>query len=84
MRRQPPLELSISLQLSYLQTIIDMGSDKTTSLVLPLPLELLRPFIEKGEAPKDVWAPPRPGLGAARLPRAREGVVHPRSASGGA
>ena len=43
----------ISLQLRYLQTIIEMSSDKTTSLVLPLPLELLRPFLKKAEAPKD-------------------------------
>jgi regulator of protease activity HflC (stomatin/prohibitin superfamily) len=43
----------ISLQLRFLQTVIEMSSDRTTSLILPLPLELLRPFITQAEGPKD-------------------------------
>jgi regulator of protease activity HflC (stomatin/prohibitin superfamily) len=43
----------ISLQLRFLQTVIEMSSDRTTSLILPLPLELLRPFIQQPEASED-------------------------------
>ena len=43
----------MSLQLRFLQTIIEMSSDRTTSLILPVPLELLRPFITKLEASTD-------------------------------
>jgi len=43
----------ISLQLRFLQTIIEMSSERTTSLILPLPLELLRPFITNLEKSTD-------------------------------
>jgi regulator of protease activity HflC (stomatin/prohibitin superfamily) len=34
----------ISLQLRYLQTLADMSTEKNTTIVLPLPIELLRAF----------------------------------------
>jgi regulator of protease activity HflC (stomatin/prohibitin superfamily) len=37
----------ISLQLRYLQTMREMSSEKTTMMILPLPIELLKPFIAK-------------------------------------
>jgi regulator of protease activity HflC (stomatin/prohibitin superfamily) len=43
----------ISLQLRFLQTILEMSSERTTNLILPVPLELLRPFITKLEATPD-------------------------------
>jgi hypothetical protein len=35
----------IALQLRYLQTLIEVGSSPTTTIVFPAPLELLKPFI---------------------------------------
>ncbi len=43
----------MSLQLRFLQTVLEMSSERTTNLILPVPLELLRPFISKLEASTD-------------------------------
>ncbi len=44
----------ISLQLRYLQTLTEMTSDKSTTIVVPLPIDLIKPFLERAEArPKD-------------------------------
>ena len=37
----------VTLQLRYLQTMIDMSSDQKTTIVFPLPLDLLRVFKDK-------------------------------------
>ena len=37
----------MALQLRYLQSMIEMSSDKSSTIVLPLPIDLLKPFIEK-------------------------------------
>lgn len=37
----------MSLQLRYLQTIREMSSEHTTTTIIPLPMELLRPFLGK-------------------------------------
>ena len=37
-------ENPMSLQLRYLQTILEMSSERTTNLIIPLPIELLKPF----------------------------------------
>lgn len=37
----------MALQLRYLQSMIEMSSDKSSTIVLPLPIDLLTPFIEK-------------------------------------
>jgi regulator of protease activity HflC (stomatin/prohibitin superfamily) len=34
-----------ALQLRYLQTLADLSNEKTTTIVFPLPIELIRPFI---------------------------------------
>jgi regulator of protease activity HflC (stomatin/prohibitin superfamily) len=36
----------ITLQLRYLQTLTEVASEKNSTLVFPLPIELLRPFLE--------------------------------------
>ena len=36
----------VALQLRYLQTLSDIGVDKNTTLVFPLPLEILKPFLQ--------------------------------------
>ena len=35
-----------ALQLRYLQTLADLASEKTTTIVFPLPIDLIRPFLE--------------------------------------
>ena len=37
-------ENPITLQLRFLQTVLEMSSERTSTLILPLPLELLRTF----------------------------------------
>ena len=37
----------IALQLRYLQTISEIAGDRNTSTIIPLPIELLAPFIKK-------------------------------------
>jgi hypothetical protein len=35
-----------ALQLRYLQTLADLANEKTTTIVFPLPIDLIRPFLE--------------------------------------
>jgi regulator of protease activity HflC (stomatin/prohibitin superfamily) len=37
-----------SLQLRYLQTLLEIGSTPTTTVVFPLPMDVLEPFVGKG------------------------------------
>ena len=37
----------VALQLRYLQTLIEVGSSPATTIVFPMPIELLEPFIDK-------------------------------------
>jgi regulator of protease activity HflC (stomatin/prohibitin superfamily) len=39
-----------SLQLRYLQTLLEIGSNQNTTVVFPLPMDVLEPFIGKGSA----------------------------------
>ena len=43
----------MALQLRYLQSMIEMSSDKSSTIVLPLPIDLLKPFIEKYDGDKN-------------------------------
>ncbi len=38
-----------AMQLRYLQTLTDIGNDRTSTIVFPLPLDLIRPLIDKPE-----------------------------------
>jgi regulator of protease activity HflC (stomatin/prohibitin superfamily) len=38
-----------ALQLRYLQTLADLSSEKSTTIVFPLPIELIKPFLERKE-----------------------------------
>jgi regulator of protease activity HflC (stomatin/prohibitin superfamily) len=40
-------EHPIALQLRYLQTLLELGSSASTTIVFPAPLDLLRPFLER-------------------------------------
>jgi regulator of protease activity HflC (stomatin/prohibitin superfamily) len=48
-----------ALQLRFLQTMVEIGSEKNTTIILPLPIELIRPLIDRPGKPED-GAPPRP------------------------
>ncbi len=50
-----------SLQLRYLQTLIEIGSNQNTTVVFPLPMDVLEPFIgrSQGGAPPTA-RPPKP------------------------
>src|SRR5437870_9428761 len=38
----------VALQLRYLQTLLELGSSQSTTIVFPAPIDLFRPFIERG------------------------------------
>jgi regulator of protease activity HflC (stomatin/prohibitin superfamily) len=42
----------IALQLRFLQTLIEVASEHNSTTIFPLPIDLLRPFIDKGEPEK--------------------------------
>ena len=37
-----------TLQLRFLQTMLEMSSERTSNLILPIPLELFKPFLGGG------------------------------------
>jgi regulator of protease activity HflC (stomatin/prohibitin superfamily) len=45
-----------SLQLRYLQTLLEIGSNQNTTIVFPLPMDVLEPFLEKSDGER----PPQP------------------------
>jgi len=58
-----------SLQLRYLQTLLEIGSNQNTTVVFPLPMDVLEPFIgrsdhaaggSKAKAPSPSPPPPQP------------------------
>ena len=46
-------ETPIALQLRYLQTILEMSSERSSTMVLPLPIDLFRPFLASATASSD-------------------------------
>ncbi len=43
----------MGLQLRYLQTLTEVAAEKNSAIIFPLPIDLLRPFIEAGEKKKE-------------------------------
>jgi regulator of protease activity HflC (stomatin/prohibitin superfamily) len=73
-----------SLQLRYLQTLLEIGSNQNTTVVFPLPMDMLEPFLgradhaaggSKAKVPKPPQAGPRPDVPAD--PLAGEGPEPP-------
>ena len=54
-----------SLQLRYLQTLLEIGSNQNTTIVFPLPMDVLEPFLQGG---KGRTKSPRTGPRAAAPP----------------
>jgi len=59
-----------SLQLRYLQTLLEIGSNQNTTVVFPLPMDVLEPFVGKGAASRaeGTERPPRPPVPPAEPP----------------
>jgi regulator of protease activity HflC (stomatin/prohibitin superfamily) len=41
-----------ALQLRYLQTLVTVAAEKTNTIIFPLPLDLIKPFLERGNKEK--------------------------------
>jgi regulator of protease activity HflC (stomatin/prohibitin superfamily) len=54
-----------SLQLRYLQTLLEIGSNQNTTVVFPLPMDVLEPFVGKGAAGRAEGTGRSPGPPAA-------------------
>jgi regulator of protease activity HflC (stomatin/prohibitin superfamily) len=59
-----------SLQLRYLQTLLEIGTNQNTTVVFPLPMDVLEPFVGKGSAARAAGTerPPRPPASPASPP----------------
>jgi regulator of protease activity HflC (stomatin/prohibitin superfamily) len=49
-----------SLQLRYLQTLLEIGSNQNTTIVFPLPMDVLEPFLTATERKTQPKTGPRP------------------------
>jgi regulator of protease activity HflC (stomatin/prohibitin superfamily) len=49
-----------AIQLRYLQTLVDIGLENNTTIVFPLPLDLIAPLLQRGTAPDTSQQPPTP------------------------
>jgi hypothetical protein len=38
----------MSLQLRFLQTMLEISSERSSTIILPLPIELFKPFLSSG------------------------------------
>ena len=43
-------EAPVALQLRYLQTLLEIGATNSTTIVFPAPIDLLKPFLERGDS----------------------------------
>jgi len=76
----------VTIQLRYLQTLTEIGAEKNTTVVFPLPIDLISGFVGSltgapgggGTPPAPGPAEPRPGPKAAPRPELRGGVPRPR------
>jgi regulator of protease activity HflC (stomatin/prohibitin superfamily) len=41
-------EAPMALQLRYLQTVLELGPSQSTTIVFPIPIDLLKPFLDSG------------------------------------
>jgi regulator of protease activity HflC (stomatin/prohibitin superfamily) len=52
-----------ALQLRFLQTMVEIGSEKNTTIIMPLPIELIRPIIDAVRRPDGAPTPSLPDKG---------------------
>jgi regulator of protease activity HflC (stomatin/prohibitin superfamily) len=46
-------EQPIALQLRYMQTLLELGSSQSTTIVFPMPIDLIKPFLEHADRSSD-------------------------------
>src|SRR5690348_11317652 len=46
----------VALQLRYLQTLLELGSSQSTTIVFPAPVDLIKPFLERKTEPVRITA----------------------------
>jgi regulator of protease activity HflC (stomatin/prohibitin superfamily) len=70
-----------SLQLRYLQTLLEIGSNQNTTVVFPLPMDMLEPFLGRGDhkAGGSKAKPPTPPAPAAPPPEIPDDLPPSRS-----
>ena len=44
----------VALQLRYLQTLLELGSSQSTTIVFPAPIDLLKPFLERAPERREI------------------------------
>src|SRR5215203_1926213 len=58
-----------AMQLRYLQTLLEVGAEQSSTIIFPLPLDLLKPFLERsqdgGSTPRVATTPPANGTASA-------------------
>ena len=69
-----------SLQLRYLQTLLELGADQNSTVVFPLPIDIIGPFLQNVPDLLDRWGrPPQDQTpGGQRPPRGLRGWRPPR------
>jgi hypothetical protein len=43
-------ETPIALQLRYLQTLLELGTSQSTTIVFPAPIDLIKSFVDRDRA----------------------------------
>lgn len=71
-----------ALQLRYLQTLTEIGVDQNSTIVFPLPLDVIRPFLERSEAAsasndEKLEVPPSSGRSAVEAGDAHDSLATP-------
>ncbi|HKJ03305.1 MAG TPA: slipin family protein [Longimicrobiales bacterium] len=49
-------QFPVALQLRFLQTVVEIAAENNSTTVFPIPIELFRPFIERGQGASDAEA----------------------------
>ena len=52
-------QFPVALQLRFLQTVVEIAAENNSTTVFPIPIEIFRPFIERGQGAKDAEATTR-------------------------
>src|SRR5581483_7849672 len=47
-------EHPIALQLRYLQTLLELGSENSSTIIFPAPIDLIKPFLERAPEPRTI------------------------------
>jgi regulator of protease activity HflC (stomatin/prohibitin superfamily) len=58
-----------ALQLRYLQTLLELGADQNSTVVFPLPIDIVGAFMDRLTDRPAREEPPTPGTGPHHLPR---------------